>query len=249
MSAVVRIIGNHVSPYARKVLLALDHKQIEYEIDPIVPFFGSDEFTRLNPLRRIPILLDGDLVIPDSTVICEYLEDKHPGRPLYPANAADRARARWLEEFADSRLGDVMIWKMFFQRNVKPRVWKQAADEALVQEAIANDLPIIMDWLEPQAPQVDFMFGQLTMTDLTYASFFRNAELADWTPDVGRWPAVVGWIARVQSTPLFARSTVFEQLMLTTPGRDLAAALDAAGLVVARQSVRGDAPRRGPMLA
>ena len=67
----LRIIGNHVSPYARKVFLALDHKRVEYEIDPIVPFFGGDEFTRLNPLRRIPVLIDGDLVIPDSTVICE----------------------------------------------------------------------------------------------------------------------------------------------------------------------------------
>lgn len=243
----IRIIGNHVSPYARKVFLALDHKGVAYEIDPIVPFFGGDEFTRLNPLRRIPVLIDGDLVIPDSTVICEYLDDRFADKPLYPADPAQRARARWLEEFADSRLGDVMIWKLFFQRNVKPRVWKQETDEALVAKVIAQDLPEVMDWLEPQAPIAGFVFDDLSMTDLTFASFFRNAALAGWSPDAERWPRVAAWIDHVQATPLFARSVMLEQIMLTTPGREVAGALEAAGLNVAATSVRGEAPRRGPM--
>ncbi|HEX7695410.1 MAG TPA: glutathione S-transferase family protein [Sphingomonas sp.] len=243
----IRIIGNHVSPYARKALLALDHKGVDFEIDPIVPFFGGDEFTRLNPLRRIPVLIDGDLIIPDSTVICEYLDDRYPEKPLYPANPADRARARWLEEFADSRLGDVMIWKLFFQRNVKPRVWKQDTDEEVVATVLTRDLPEIMDWLEPQAPAAGFLFGDLSMTDLTFASFFRNAALAGWTPDAARWPRVAAWIDHVFATPLFARSVMIEQIMLTTRFADQRAALEAAGLKVAEASVRGDAPRRGPM--
>ncbi len=243
----IRIIGNHVSPYARKAFLSLDHKQVDYEIDPIVPFFGDDGFTRLNPLRRIPVLIDGDLVIPDSTVICEYLDDRYPEKPLYPRDPADRARARWLEEFADSRLGDVMIWKLFFQRNVKPRVWKQECDEEAVAAVIAGDLPEIMDWLEPQAPGGGYMFGELSMIDLTYAAFFRNAALAGWTPDAARWPRVAAWIDHVFATPLFARSVMIEQIMLTTPGKEVAAALEAAGLKVTPESVRGSAPRRGPM--
>lgn len=243
----IRIIGNHVSPYARKVFLALDHKGVDYEIDPIVPFFGGDDFTRLNPLRRIPVLVDGDLVIPDSTVICEYLDDRYPEKSLYPADPAQRAQARWLEEFADSRLGDVMIWKLFFQRNVKPRVWKQETDEELVAGVITRDLPEIMDWLEPQAPAGGFMFDDLSMTDLTFASFFRNAALAGWTPDATRWPRVAAWIDHVFATPLFARSVMVEQIMLTTRFPDQRAALEAAGLKVADSSVRGDAPRRGPM--
>jgi glutathione S-transferase len=243
----IRIIGNHVSPYARKVFLALDHKQVDYEIDPIVPFFGDDEFTRLNPLRRIPILIDGDLVIPDSTVICEYLHDRYPEKPLYPADPAERARARWLEEFADSRLGDVMIWKLFFQRNVKPRVWKQDTDKDLVAAVITRDLPEIMDWLEPQAPIAGFVFDELSMTDLTFASFFRNAALAGWTPDAARWPRIAAWIDCVFATPLFARSVMVEQIMLTTRGAEQRAALEAAGLKVADSSVRGDIARRGPM--
>ena len=78
MTQRIRIIGNYISPYVRKVLACLELKGLEYEVDPIAPFVGNDEFSRLSPLRRIPVLVDGDLVLSDSSVICQYLEDQHP---------------------------------------------------------------------------------------------------------------------------------------------------------------------------
>ena len=101
------IIGSFVSPYVRKVLACLELKGIAYKVDPITPFFGNDEFERLSPLRRIPVLIDADVTISDSTVICAYLDEVWPERPLLPADPGDRARSRWLEEFADTRLGDL----------------------------------------------------------------------------------------------------------------------------------------------
>src|SRR5437762_2527649 len=95
MAARLTIIGSFVSPYVRKVLACINLKQLAYEVDPITPFFGSDGFERLSPLRRIPVLIDGDLSISDSTVICEYLDEAYPGHPLLPADPRDRARARW----------------------------------------------------------------------------------------------------------------------------------------------------------
>src|SRR5215813_1338734 len=103
----VRIVGSYLSPYVRKVLVVLDLKGLSYEIDPIVPFFGNDRFTQLSPVRRIPVFIDDQVTLPDSSVICQYLEDRYPEPKLYPASIADRARARWLEEFADSRMGEV----------------------------------------------------------------------------------------------------------------------------------------------
>lgn len=60
----VTIIGSYISPYVRKVFAALHLKRVAYEIDPIVPFFGGEEFTRISPLRRIPVLIDGELARP-----------------------------------------------------------------------------------------------------------------------------------------------------------------------------------------
>lgn len=63
----MKIIGSYVSPYVRKVLACLNLKGLDYEIDPITPFFGNDDFACMSPLRRIPVLVDGDLTL------CDYL--------------------------------------------------------------------------------------------------------------------------------------------------------------------------------
>src|SRR5678816_1057620 len=129
----MKSIGSFVSPYVRKVLAVMEIKGLAYEVDPITPFFGNDEFSRLSPLRRIPVLIDGDVALSDSSVICQYLEDRHPEPPLYPRDVAERARARWLEEFADSRMGDVFIWRLFNQVIIRPFIWGEPTDDAVVQ--------------------------------------------------------------------------------------------------------------------
>lgn len=115
MAEPLLIIGSYLSPYVRKVLVLLELKGIAYRIDPIVPFFGDEAFERLSPLRQIPVLVDGDFVLNDSSVICQYLEERYPQPSLYPADIGQRAQARWLEEYADSRLGQVIIWQLFHQ--------------------------------------------------------------------------------------------------------------------------------------
>ena len=73
----VTIIGSYLSPYVRKVLVFLAFKGIGYRIDPIVPFLGDDRFSRLSPVRRIPVLVDDQITLTDSSVICQYLEDRY----------------------------------------------------------------------------------------------------------------------------------------------------------------------------
>ena len=58
MPARLRIVGNYISPFVRKVLVCLELKGLDYEIDPIAPFVGNDQFSRLSPLRRVPVLID-----------------------------------------------------------------------------------------------------------------------------------------------------------------------------------------------
>lgn len=90
MSDRVQIIGSYTSPYVRKVLVFLHMKGITYEIDPIIPFMGDDRFTRLSPVRRIPVLLDDKVTLADSSVICQYLEDRYP-KPTKRCRAARRS--------------------------------------------------------------------------------------------------------------------------------------------------------------
>jgi glutathione S-transferase len=104
----------------RKVLAICEIKGVPYRIDPIVPFFGDERFSQLNPLRRIPIFIDEEVSVSDSTVIAEYLEERYASPALLPTSPADRARARWIEEFADTRLADVCIWRIFYEAVINP---------------------------------------------------------------------------------------------------------------------------------
>src|SRR5688572_10519651 len=101
MAAPVTLIGSPVSPYVRKVLAACAIKGVEVQLDPISPMYGNDDFQRISPLRRVPVWIEGDLTLCDSSVIVQYLEETRPGPSLWPAHPAQRAKARWLEEFAD----------------------------------------------------------------------------------------------------------------------------------------------------
>ena len=148
----MKIIGSYVSPYVRKVLACIALKGLDFEIDPITPFFGGEEFDRLSPLRRIPVLIHNDLVLSDSTVICAWLDEAYPGHPLLPATPAERARARWLEEYADTRLGDLTIWGLFYQKFVHPAVWGEPGDAARIERTLSEGLPAALDYLEGEVP-------------------------------------------------------------------------------------------------
>src|SRR5260221_8621387 len=136
MAAPLTVIGSFVSPYVRKALACINLKGLDYELDPITPFFGNDEYQRLSPLRRIPVLIDGDFSICDSSVICAYLDEAYPAHPLLPRDPNDPARARWFEGFADSRLGDIFIWSLFYQKTVHPWAWGEPGDQTRTHQSL-----------------------------------------------------------------------------------------------------------------
>jgi glutathione S-transferase len=239
----VTIVGSYLSPYVRKVLACLHLKGIAYEVDPIVPFYGDDAFTRLSPLRRIPVLLDGDVTLCDSTIICEYLDERHPAPPLLPRDPAARARARWLEEWADTRLGEVVIWQLFDQRVIGPAVWRRPTDEAVVERTLTQDLPEALDYLEAQVPADGFLFGPIHVADVALASFFRNAAFAGVTIDAARWPRAAAFVARTLDHPCLATLRPFEEASLTKPPGRQREALHAAGAPLSAQTFGTATPR------
>ena len=247
MDRPLTVIGSYVSPYVRKVLAAMNLKGLSFEVDPITPFYGNDEFERLSPLRRIPVLIDGDFSISDSTVICDYLDDAYPGHPLYPADPKQRARARWLEEFADTRLGDLFIWSLFYQKVVRPLVWGELPDEERVAKAEQEGIPAALDYLEPQLPQDGFLFGEIGVADIAIASFFRNGAYAGFETDKARWPRTAAFVARVLGHPCVASLLPFEDVQRGSSIKGRRQALIDAGAKLTEETMGMREPRRGRM--
>ena len=243
----MKIIGSFVSPYVRKVLGCMHLKGLSYEIDPITPFFGNDEFRRLSPLCRIPVLIDGDFATSDSSVICEYLDEAYPGRPLLPTGPKDRARARWLEEFADTRLGDVFIWGLFYQKVVHPLVWGEPGDQQRIAKVLAEDAPEALDYLEGELPEDGWLFGEFGIADIAIASFFRNAAYADFEPDADRWPKVAAFVACALAHDAFASIKRFEDIQRGVDIKGRRQALLDAGAPLTNDTLGTPTPRKGMM--
>ncbi len=242
-----RIIGSYLSPYVRKVLAVLELKGLRYEIDPIVPFMGGDRFSALSPLRRVPVLIDDRVTLADSSVICQYLEDRYPSPAVYPADVADRARARWLEEYADTRMGDVFIWGLYDEAVIGPAVWGKTRDLARIERITREDVPSVLDYLETQLPAAGWLFDGLGIADIAVAAFFRNAAFARYRVDPMRWPVTASFVDRVLAHDCLARLQPFEALMARTPIPDQRAALAAAGAPLTAQTLGQRFPHAGVM--
>ena len=93
-------------PYAARVRIVLAEKGLDYDAVEIDLDDRPAWIYEKNPLGRVPVYEeDGGLVLPESRVIMEYLEERYPEPPLWPADPAERALGRlWLERF-DDRLG------------------------------------------------------------------------------------------------------------------------------------------------
>ena len=241
------VIGSFVSPYVRKVLVCMELKGVDYEVDPITPFFGNDEFRRLSPLCRIPVLIDGDFSVSDSSVICAYLDEAYPGHPLFPTDPKDRAHARWLEEYADTRLGDLFIWNFFYQKVVYPLVWGEPGDAARIEKAVNEDIPAALDYLEGELPAHGFLFGQIGAADIAIASFFRNGAYAGFETDGRRWPRTAGFVERTLAHPCVAALLPLEDVQRNADIKGRRQALLDAGAKLTAETLGVREPRRGMM--
>ncbi len=245
MAQHLRVIGNYISPYVRKVLVCLELKGVDYEIDPIAPFVGDEQFSRLSPLRRVPVLIDDRFVLNDSSVICQYLEERYPTPALYPADIGDRAQARWLEEYADTRLADGLIWKLFYQLAIRRHVFGENADQAVAQRAREVEIPVALDYLESQLPEDGFALGTFSIADISIACFFRTASFVRYTIDAARWPRSAALVTSVQALPVFQKLARFEDCMLQLPLGEQRGALRAAGAPLSSDTLGTSTPRHG----
>jgi glutathione S-transferase len=244
----VTIVGSYLSPYIRKVLVCLALKQIDYQIEPIAPVLGNDEFSRTRAPHRLPIFIDENVTLADSTVICEYLEERFPEPALYPATPQARAQARWIEEYADTRMGEVFIWRLFNERVIKQGVLGEQGDPAVVSRALEVQAPQVLDYLEREFNSArPFLFGTMGIADITVASFMRNASLAGYSIDQARWPAMHACVASALQHPAFVALEKFERVSMATPLPGQRDALAAAGAPLAGGTRASDPLRRNAL--
>ncbi len=93
------------SHYSEKVRLLLDYKQLPYKTIEVTPGIGQIDLYRMSGQRQVPVLKDGDEIIPDSSAIARYLDKKYIERPLIPVDAHKKGLCLIMEAWADESIG------------------------------------------------------------------------------------------------------------------------------------------------
>lgn len=197
------------SPYAWKVWLTLEHKQIPYDFK-LLSFDRGDlrtpEFRAVNPRSQVPAIVDDGFALWESTAIVEYLEERYPQQPLLPRGASARATVRRLMLEADHHLYpaqvDLMEATLYRPADV-------AEDPARIAEGQSKLLEELARW--DALLTGDYLAGPLSLADFTAYPHVRMVRrLGERQPKNAlgdRVPARLrAWMQRIEALPYYAKT-------------------------------------------
>lgn len=210
----LKLIGAGLSPFVRKVRVALAEKGLAHEHEPLTPFGPNVEYRKLHPLGKIPTLTDGERVIPDSSAIVVYLERIAPSPALISTDAYEAARTVWYEEYADTALVQAVV-PYFQQRVLFPLFMKKPGDEALVEKAKNEAIPPVFAYLDQQIGDDQYLVGnRFSLADISVASPFVNYQHGGGTIDAAKYPRLASYIERIHGRPSFKGLIAEDQTFL-----------------------------------
>jgi glutathione S-transferase len=156
------------------------------------------EFLRLNPAGKVPVLVDGDLVIPESAAIVLYLAEKYPEKKLLPADLRTRAQ--------------VYRWVMFAMTELEPPLWRITRHTALLPEdkRLPQDVALAReDFTRMAAVFEQHMAGRsFIVGDAITAADCVTAYLIDWANEQGLLdgkPNLQAYLERMYGRPTAAQ--------------------------------------------
>lgn len=194
-----------LSPYARKVRLVLAEKRLPADLVLEKPWERREAYLELNPAGTVPTLVeDNGAIIPDSVVICEYLDEAYPDAdlPLLGDSILERVEVRRLAAWFDGKFAIEVTQNLLGEKYLRQQARRGIADPSSIRAgyaALRHHLEYL-GWLAENR-------GWLAGPNLSLADFAAAAHLSclDYIGDVD-WracPAAKDWYARVKSRPSF----------------------------------------------
>jgi glutathione S-transferase len=196
------LYGHPFSSYTQKVLVALYENGTPFEfrcLEPGQPQHLADWLARW-PLRKFPLLLDGERSVVETSIIVEYLQLTQAGaQPLLPADPMAALEVRFLDRFFDLHVMSPM------QHAVNGALTGDAAKRHDAVALAQEQLELAYGWLEGQLAGRAWAAGAaFTLADCAAAP---SLFYADWTHRIGQaYPLLRGYRARLLQRPSFARA-------------------------------------------
>jgi glutathione S-transferase len=202
----LRLFRAPFSTNVERVALALAHKGLEVE-SVVISYENRSPVVEVSGQELVPVLVDGDVVVPDSVAILRYVEEKWPDPPLFPSDPARRAELDvFLDWFNE-------VWKVA-PNTIEEELERHDPDHARVKELAAR-MHDSLDLFERLLDGRDHLFGDdLSAADCAVFPFLKYAKLRDPADDElfhrvlednlqlgGGYPRLSAWIDRVNERP------------------------------------------------
>ena len=198
-----KLYHHWLSPFCRKVRIALGEKAVDctFELEPA--WERRDQLLLLNPAGTVPVFVDdNDAVIPESSAICEYLEETRPGRSLLGNDAVQRAETRRLVAWFDDKFNREVTAHLYGEKVIKRYARTGEPNSAAMRAGRAN-LRYHLDYIAWLADRRNWLAGD----ELSYADLAAAAHLSvlDYLGDVPWDEAEEAklWYQRIKSRPSF----------------------------------------------
>ena len=185
-------------PFCQKVRVVLEEKDLEYEtvlVDLRKQDQKTPEFLQLNPYGKVPVLVDDDTVVYDSTVINEYLEDEYPIPSLLPEDSTGRAKVRSLEDYCDNSF--IPPTTMLLAQALRP---EGERDDQRIEQA-REELRRCLYYLREQLDGNQYLVGdEFTLADAAFAPRMMVLGRLGFEFEPALAP-VQTWLERVRARP------------------------------------------------
>ncbi len=192
-----------LSPYARKVRLALAEKRLGFELRVEKPWDRRPAYLELNPSGSIPTLVEENgLAVPDSSVICEYLDEAYPDTPLLGHTLAERVEVRRLVAWLDGKFAQEVTRNLYGEKVIKRLGGAGHPDAGALRVGFLN-LKSHLAYVGWLAETRKWLGGNaMSLADLAAAGHLSTLDFlgdVDWSAV----PAARDWYARMKSRPSF----------------------------------------------
>jgi len=195
MTATLTLVSHHLCPYVQRAAIVLSEKGVAFERVYIDLGNKPDWFLKTSPLGKVPLLSvpqnDGDAILFESAVICEYLEETQPGSKLHPADPLTRARHRGWMEFGSSMLSELWVYETTQDTETLERKRDALKAKFATIEAELGDGPY-------------FAGAAFSLVDAVFAPIFRYFDVFDRISDMGIFdglPRVRAWRQALSARP------------------------------------------------
>ncbi len=192
-----------LSPFCRKVRLALAEKGLDFELKSENPAERRAAFLHLNPSGEVPVLVEEDgQVVCGASVITEYIEEAYAGLALLPGDAAERAETRRLVDWFDGKFNREVTANLVGEKLMKRLLRLGEPDTAAIRAGHAN-IRTHLDYVGWLADRRNWLAGEtFSLADIAAAAHLSAVDYVGDVPWDDFKPARE-WYARIKSRPSF----------------------------------------------